>query len=102
MFLIWGKSSKIIKTYPDSAFTCVNCNSRDISYVVKQYYFHFFWIPVFPLLKTVGNYCNNCQYSNEEIYSTTALMYEKQTKTPLLMYSWTIIFVTIMSYIVLN
>lgn len=102
MFLIWGKSTRIIKTYIEGYISCEQCKSRNVEYVVHQTYYHLFWVPIFPLLKTVGIYCNNCKDSHEEIYSKTALEYEKQTKTPIYMYSWTIIILSIIAYIILK
>jgi hypothetical protein len=102
MFLIWGRSTRIIKIYTDGYISCENCKSRMIDYFVHQTYFHLFWIPVFPLIKTVGNTCKNCEFVNNEVFSQTALDYEKQTKTPIYMYSWTIVITLIVVYVFLK
>lgn len=102
MIFIWGKTNRILEIYSDKDLVCENCASTDIVYIVNQGYYHLFWIPIFPSLKFVGLYCNDCQRSIEEVYSKTARIYEDQTKTPIYMYSWPIIFLIIIALGIIN
>jgi hypothetical protein len=95
MVFFFGKSSKILEIYNEHFFKCEKCNSPEFVYIVHQCYFHIFWIPVFPIFKFVGIYCHNCHDSISEVFSETARMFAKQTKTPFYMYSWPIIILII-------
>jgi hypothetical protein len=101
MVIVFGKSSRILKIYSDHFTKCEKCNSSDVVYIVHQSYFHFFAIPVFPIIKFVGICCNDCKDSITEVYSKTAGKFADQTKTPLYMYSWIIIilFFVIMGFL---
>jgi len=95
MIIILGKANKILNIYDDYFSKCEKCHSSDIVYIVHQNYYHLFGIPVFPELKYVGIFCNACQHSTIDVINETAGMYEKQTKTPIYMYSWIIIALSI-------
>jgi hypothetical protein len=95
MIIYWGKASKILKIYDDHFSKCEKCNSSDIVYIVHQNYYHIMGIPIFPSIKEVGIYCNDCQNSITNVINETAGRYEQQTKTPIYMYSWIIILLLI-------
>jgi hypothetical protein len=102
MIFFWGQKNKVLKTYSDRDFVCESCNSPKLNYVVRQQYFHLFWIPVVPIDKFVGTYCNNCRISRKEIYSQNGAHFNKVTKTPIFMYSWLIIIGLLILYTTVN
>lgn len=102
MLLIWGKKTRLIKMYYDEDSQCEVCKKTSINYFVNQTYYDLFWIPVFPLLKSVGTYCSNCQNMKSEVFNQKSSDYEKQTKTPIYMHTWLIIFILVLIYAIIN
>lgn len=102
MVFFYGQSHKILKTYSDREFLCENCNSPQLDYIVRQKYFHVFWIPIAPVDKYAGIYCNNCGLTRKQIYSKNGAAYIKKTRTPIYMYSWLILIGLLIAYAVIN
>ncbi len=60
--LIYGTGSKHLKTDIPKGTSCPLCKSEDsILMSVFSRHAHIFWIPLFPIGKTVGSQCQNCQ-----------------------------------------
>jgi hypothetical protein len=102
MLLILGKNTRLLEVYEDEDSVCENCNECSINYTVSQTYFHFFWIPVFPLLKIVGIYCSHCHHTINEVFSQKGAQYEKKTVTPLNMFTWLIVIAVILAIGILS
>jgi hypothetical protein len=88
---IWGRANKVLGVYEDTNAKCEVCSHDSLNYIVTQHYIHIFWIPIFPLAKVCGSYCDNCDKSIIESYSQEASKYDKKTRTPIYMYSWSIV-----------
>ena len=85
MFLIYGKRTLKIKKYEDYSVRCNNCKSYSIKYSVYINYYHFFFIPVYPIgLKTVKTQCLNC---NDTFNDEKVNHYLSITKTPIYLYT---------------
>ncbi|MGQ0826989.1 MAG: hypothetical protein ACT4ON_01210 [Bacteroidota bacterium] len=97
MLVIFGKKNKIIEAYEDLDSVCENCDSKSIFYFVYLDYYHIFWIPIFPVLKYGGMHCDNCGKSHVNVINAKSSEYEKQTRTPIYMYTITIFFLLIVS-----
>lgn len=87
MIFLWGRRNKVLEAYADENYKCENCNSNNLIYTVTQNYFHFFWIPLVPVNKFVGTYCPDCLESKKVVYGQTSARLERQTRTPVYMYS---------------
>lgn len=98
MIVFLGKRVQILKMYEDSFSKCEFCDHKPVNYIVKQKYFHLYYIPVFPITKQVDKYCEKCTMLSENIFGEMPTEYYNQTKTPFYMYSWIIIgFILIIS-----
>jgi hypothetical protein len=102
MIFFFGQRHKVLKTYSDRDFVCENCNSPRLNYVVRQQYYHLLWIPIFPIDKYVGTRCNSCGLTRKEIYSQNGASFNKETKTPIYMYSWLILIGLLIIYAIIN
>jgi len=91
MLLIYGKKTARIKTATDNHEKCKNCGAFDISVVVLQEYFHFFYIPVCPVgPKNAKAWCHDCgQHFGSARFEKE---YEDNAKTPIYIYSIPLIF----------
>lgn len=95
MIFLWGKNTKTLEIYEDIDSACEECGAKTLFYIVYQDYYHIFGLPVFPLLKYGGIYCDSCENSKVNIISTKLSEYEKKTRTPIYMYSFTIVLLVI-------
>lgn len=89
MIFLRGTRTARIKIYTDHEHRCDGCKDFDMTVVVYQSYFHFFFIPVAPNgEKSVKAYCNNCRlpFRNDPMNR----VYESKTKTPFYLYSFTL------------
>jgi hypothetical protein len=101
-FIIHGTASKILKEFHEFDSACEYCGSPTISYFIWQKYYHFFWIPFFPVKKIVGIYCPKCKQNNDNVFSPTGALLKKEVKTPVFMYSWVIIIIILLSSILVR
>lgn len=79
LFFFGTRTSKIGETQIRST-TCNYCNQPDSFQVTTHArYFHFFWIPIFPLLKTKVAVCSHCKklYSEGEFSEEMKISIEK-------------------------
>lgn len=81
--------SKATKIGTESLFDkCSNCGtSNSMEMVVYQRYAHIYWIPFFPIGKTVGTYCSHCKQvlPNKEFSDTLKISFSNlkaASKTP--------------------
>ena len=90
MLFLKGTRTARIKIYTDNTHRCDSCRDFDITVVVYQQYFHFFFLPVAPTGdKFVKAYCNKCSqpFRND----TMNREYEAKTKAPFYLYAITIL-----------
>jgi len=95
MLLIHGKAKFFIRIFEPLFYKCPYCDEVNSTEVfIYSYYFHVFWIPVFPIKKVSTAKCTSCDsfrpveryrpkladHVNEEL---------KTTKHPF--YSWTLL-----------
>jgi len=95
MIYIWGRNTKTLEVFEDSDSVREECDTKSLFYFVYQDYYHVFGIPVFPLLKYGGMHCDSCGKSHINIINAKLSEYEKQTRTPIYMYSFTILLLVI-------
>jgi hypothetical protein len=101
MFFLWGRRNCVLKKYNDVNSKCEKCDSRSLNYIVKQHYYHFMWIPVIPVHKFVGTYCDNCKSSRQEVFSEIGAKYDKQSRTPIYMYSFIFLVLIFIAFIIM-
>ncbi len=99
MIILWGKKTKTLEIYQEGNTACDDCHASSISYFVYQDYYHIFFIPIFPTSKYGGMYCDNCEKSHINTINSKLAEYERQTRTPISMFSFPIIILII---IILN
>ena len=62
---IFGSKSRVIRSTPVNT-TCVHCNQTEHTLHVWQKYAHLFWMPMFPLSKSVEIACDHCKCVTEQ------------------------------------
>jgi len=87
---------------------CLSCGTQNsIELYVFQKYAHVFWIPLFPVGKTVVSQCDHCKQvlKQKEIPSSLISSYENiksQTKTPLWTFSGLALIAILITVTVIN
>lgn len=93
MLFFFGTGSKHVTTVPLAGVACPHCGKTDSSVVtVFSRYFHFFWIPAFPIGKTTVSVCQHCKQAlrlNEmpPALQAPARAAESSARTPLTSYA---------------
>lgn len=64
--IIYGWNSKILKHAPLTSVECENCKESASQISITSYYFHIFWIPLFPYSKKATIVCNHCSHVTSE------------------------------------
>lgn len=91
--IFYGKKGSVLKTEQLTGLSCPHCMSKDALYcAVAGSYAHIYWIPFFPLGKTLVSQCTHCKQVLEEKEMPHDLrehcQYLKQeTKTPIWYFS---------------
>src|SRR5882757_6073388 len=92
MLFIFGRRTARIGNFIDNDHICYPCKEFDREINVYQYYFHFCFIPVFPMGgKRMEIRCRNC--GDETKSEILVKKYEGRAKTPFYLYSALILFV---------
>lgn len=97
MIVFGSRSSKLKKgQFPEHA--CVKCGKEDCRVVVRGFYIHLFWAPIFPYKKVLKITCNSCGHRQKqsEVSETVrqrAKKLKSSVKLPLWMYSGNILIV---------
>src|ERR1700694_5959139 len=92
MLFIFGRRTARIGNYVDNDHICYPCKGFEREIRVYRAYFHFCYIPVFPIgAKQFEIRCRNC--GDETRLESVLKKYEKSAKTPLYLYSALILFV---------
>jgi hypothetical protein len=95
MILIKGNGKFFIRFFTPLFYKCPYCDTENTTEVfIYSYYFHVFWIPVFPIKKVSTAKCTACEsLRSEERFGpklTDHVNEElKNTKHPF--YSWTLL-----------
>lgn len=67
-FFIHGKQRTSIGLFEPPFYKCPNCNEHNTTYViVYSFYYHLFWIPIFPFEKDAVANCSECSFTRTEI-----------------------------------
>lgn len=91
MLFIFGIRAARIGKYTDNDHICYPCKAFEREIRVYQSYFHFCFIPVFPVSrKRLEIRCGNC--GDETRTESIIRKYEKSAKTPFYLYSLLIFF----------
>ena len=81
----YGLRTVKIKKYDDHQVQCENCHCYSVRYVVYQKYFHYLYIPIYPINdKTIKTVCLECGYGFNQEKSN---YYINKTRTPFFLYS---------------
>lgn len=94
MLFIFGKKFARIGNYIDTDHICYPCKAFDREVKVYRSYFHFCFIPVFPMGgKQFEIRCRNC--GDETRMESLVRKYENSAKTPFYLYSALFLFVSL-------
>jgi hypothetical protein len=94
MLFIWGIRFARIGRFIDKDHICYPCKASDREIRVYRRYFHFCYIPVFPLGRNqVDMHCRNC--GDETRLEKIVKQYDAHNRTPFYLYSAIILFVLI-------
>ncbi len=95
MLFIWGIRFARIRRFVDKDHICYPCKAYDREIRVYRRYFHFIFIPVFPIgANQVEMRCRNC--GDKTRVESIVKQVESDTKTPFYLFSAIILFVLIM------
>lgn len=89
--IIFGTAKKRLGTIDLHEGNCVACSTPSLTLTIFQKYFHFFFIPMFPLKKVAEGKCRNCgrEYEQDDLptYVDEAVaMGKKEARTPLILF----------------
>ncbi|KQM77058.1 hypothetical protein ASE74_17495 [Pedobacter sp. Leaf216] len=87
MLVHFGKTEKLLNFYEDELASCDNCNEKTVTYRIIQKYYQINGIPILPAEKYTAMSCDSCNFSNNNVISENAKVYEKLSKTPLYLYT---------------
>lgn len=97
MLFLFGIRVARIGNYIDNDQVCYPCKAFEREIKVYRSYFHFCFIPVFPVgRKQIEIRCKNC--GDETRVESLVKQYETSTKTPFYLYSAVILFVGIAAF----
>lgn len=61
MIFFFGTRGTSVLTELVPNLACQHCNEQRMYLVINSKYFHFFWIPMFPIGKSTYTVCNHCK-----------------------------------------
>jgi len=83
LFFFGTRATKVAQRQVKSNTTCPYCESQN-SFVATTYgrYFHLFWIPIFPLLKSTILECSHCKksYAEDELPEQVKTALQKENE----------------------
>lgn len=103
--ILLGVKTKLLKV-ENNLFECEKCNTMNsVQIVFFEKYYHFFWIPFFPISKIGISNCNHCKVVlyKKEMPSELQLAYEQckiDAKVPLTLYFGLILIAMISLYLI--
>ncbi len=89
MLFFFGTGNTRVSTTPLPNLACAHCGTvGSVSTTVFSRYFHFFWIPAFPIGKTSVTVCQHCKQTltlgeMPEAYRPPVYTLQAQARTPL-------------------
>ncbi|MBI3235613.1 MAG: zinc-ribbon domain-containing protein [Bacteroidetes bacterium] len=101
--IIYGVKNKVLET-ETIAEKCSNCQTQNsTSMSIVQKYFHIFWIPFFPLGKTLVTQCSNCKnvLTKKELSASLLETYQtrkSQVKAPVWMFTGLALFIALIGF----
>jgi len=97
MLFIFGKRTARTDRFIDKDHICYHCQAYDREVLVYREYFHFCFIPVFPIAsKQIEMHCRNC--GDQTRLESVESRYRAMAKTPFYLYSALILSVCITAY----
>ena len=64
--IIYGWNNRVIKESSIDKLACPHCENEEAKIKVVGFYFHIFWIPLFPYKKKLYYECEHCKNTAEE------------------------------------
>ena len=104
--IIYGSKVKQLAT-ESIADKCPNCGNQNVQLYAFQKYAHIFWIPFFPIGKTIVSECSHCKQvlKAKDMSSSFALSAQNlklQLKTPVWTFSGLALVAILISFAVIN
>jgi hypothetical protein len=100
MIFLFGEKKALIKYYSDNVAQCSNCKSFDLNFAVYKNYFHFFYIPFFPVdEKEVEVLCLKCGESDNR--NSRVGHYKAIARTPIYLYSGLLLIIALIATIII-
>ncbi len=94
MLFIFGKRYARVGRFNDTDHICYPCKAHDREVIVQRPYFHFCYIPVFPIGKNeYSMHCRNC--GDDTVLENVVKQYQGKLKAPIYLYSAWIVFACI-------
>jgi zinc-ribbon family len=94
MLFIFGKRYARVGRFIDTEHICYPCKAYDREILVYRPYFHFCFIPVFPIGRNeYSMHCRNC--GDETMLDSVIHQYQEKLRTPFYLYSVWILFAAI-------
>jgi hypothetical protein len=101
MMIIFGEKRAFIKYYTDTSVPCSSCKSFELNFAVFENYFHFFYIPFFPIdEKEVEVLCLKC--GNSDNRNSRVQHYKETVRTPIYLYTGLVLVAGSVVAIILN
>ena len=107
MLIFHGKRKTAIGIFEPLFYKCPNCEQLHSTYIVAySWYFHIFWVPLFPYEKEFVANCSECGFTRSEIKFGPNLVKElgekrKDFRHPWWTWSWLILFLGVVLYIII-
>ena len=64
--IIYGWNNRVIKESSFDKLACPHCENENAKIKVVGFYFHIFWIPLFPYKKKLFYECDHCKHTVED------------------------------------
>ncbi|HWR32931.1 MAG TPA: hypothetical protein VN451_05375 [Chitinophagaceae bacterium] len=107
MLIFYGKMKTLIGSYEAFMYECPYCEKTNTTFLsVYSWYYHIFWIPLFPYLKEACALCSACKANRGENKFGPKLVSEfkenkKRFHHPWWTWMWTIIFFAVIVSIII-
>jgi hypothetical protein len=105
--IIYGINKTSIGIFEPLFYKCPRCEELNTTYIViYSFYYHIFWIPVFPIRKEPIATCSECGFVRDELKFGPSLIKEfeekkKEYKHPWWTYLLTLIFLALIITIII-
>lgn len=107
MLIFYGKRKTLIGSYEAFMYECPHCEKHNTTILsVYSWYYHIFWIPLFPFDKEAYALCTECKAKRNESRFGPKLVTDfkenkKKFRHPWWTWMWTITFFTVLVLIII-